>query len=68
VVNTPRFENNWARRLGTGWTLSTIYTVRTGVPFDAELGTDNALNGFNPSGNNYGSAAAESGAAERLRE
>ena len=52
VVNTPRFENNWARRLGTGWTLSTIYTVHTGVPFDAELGTDNALNGFNPSGNN----------------
>ena len=52
VVNTPRFQNNWARRLGTGWTLSTIYTVHTGVPFDAELGTDNALNGFNPSGNN----------------
>ena len=26
--------------------------MRTGVPFDAELGTDNALNGFNPSGNN----------------
>jgi hypothetical protein len=53
VVNTPRFENNWARRLGTGWTLSTIYTIHTGVPFDAELGTDNALNGFDPSGNNY---------------
>ncbi len=52
VVNTPRFQKNWARRLGTGWTLSTIYTVHTGVPFDAELGTDNALNGFNPSGNN----------------
>ncbi|MGA2882408.1 MAG: carboxypeptidase regulatory-like domain-containing protein [Bryobacteraceae bacterium] len=52
VVNTPRFDNNWARRLGTGWTLSTIYTVRTGAPFDAELGTDNALNGFNPAGNN----------------
>jgi Carboxypeptidase regulatory-like domain len=53
VLNTPRFENNWARRLGTGWTLSTIYTVRTGVPFDAQLGTDNALNGFDPAGNNY---------------
>jgi hypothetical protein len=52
VLNTPRFQNGWARRLGTGWTLSTIYTVHTGVPFDAELGTDNALNGFNPSGNN----------------
>ncbi len=53
VVNTPRFESNWARRLGTGWTLSTIYTVRTGAPFDAQLGTDNALNGFDPAGNNY---------------
>jgi hypothetical protein len=52
VVNTPKFSGAWARRLGTGWTLSTIYTFRTGIPFDAELGTDNALNGFSPAGNN----------------
>jgi hypothetical protein len=52
VVNTPRFSGTWARRLGTGWTLSTIYTVRTGIPYNALLGTDNALNGFNPAGAN----------------
>jgi hypothetical protein len=52
VVNTPTFSGTWARRLGTGWTLSTIVTYRSGVPFEAELGTDNALNGFNPAGNN----------------
>jgi hypothetical protein len=52
VVNTPTFAGKWARRLGTGWTLSTIYTVRTGIPYQAVLGTDNALNGFNPAGAN----------------
>lgn len=52
VVNTPTFSGTWARRLGTGWTLSTIYTHRTGVPYEAELGSDNALNGFNPAGAN----------------
>jgi len=52
VVNTPKFAGTWARRLGTGWTLSTIYTVRTGPPYDPTLGTDNALNGFNPAGAN----------------
>ncbi len=52
VVNTPTFSGTWARRLGTGWTLSTIVTYRSGVPFAAELGTDNALNGFNPAGAN----------------
>ena len=52
VVNTPKFSGTWARRLGTGWTLSTIVTYRSGIPYEAELGTDNALNGFNPAGAN----------------
>ena len=52
VAATPKFSNAWARRLGTGWTLSTIYTIRSGVPLTPALGTDNALNGFNPTGAN----------------
>ena len=52
VVNTPKFSSSWARRLGTGWNISTIYTWRSGTPVTAQLNasTDNALNGFAPSG------------------
>ena len=52
VVSTPRFSGTWARRLGTGWTLSTIVNWRSGPPLTTALGTDNALNGFNPAGAN----------------
>jgi len=52
VVNTPKFSSTWARRLATGWTFATIVIVRTGAPLTPALGTDNALNGFNPSGAN----------------
>jgi hypothetical protein len=54
VVNTPKFSGTWAHRLGTGWTLSTIYTWRSGIPVTPQLNasTDNALNGFAPSGAN----------------
>ena len=51
-MNTPSFSGAWTRRLGTGWTLSTIYTIRTGVPLSTVAPTDNALNGFAPSGAN----------------
>jgi Carboxypeptidase regulatory-like domain len=52
VVNTPRFSGKWARRLGTGWNLSTIYTLRSGPPVTSYLNpsTDNALNGLAPTG------------------
>lgn len=52
VANTPKFSGNWARRLGSGWNVSTIYTWRTGAPLTPVLNpsTDNALNGFAPSG------------------
>jgi hypothetical protein len=54
VVNTPRFSDTWVRRLGSGWNVSTIYTWRTGAPVTPILNasSDNALNGFAPSGNN----------------
>ena len=52
VASTPKFSGTWARRLGTGWTASTIYTMRTGVPVTTVVSSDNALNGFNPSGAN----------------
>ncbi len=54
VMSTPRFSTVWGRRLGSGWTLSTIYTWRSGPPLTPILNasTDNALNGFAPSGAN----------------
>ena len=54
VVNTPTFSSGWARRLGSGWSVSTIYTWRSGIPVTPQLNasTDNALNGFAPSGAN----------------
>jgi Carboxypeptidase regulatory-like domain len=52
VANTPQFSGTWLRRLASGWSTSTIYTWRTGAPITTILGTDNALNGFNPLGAN----------------
>jgi len=54
VASTPRFAGTLARRLGTGWNLSTIYIWRTGPPITPQLNAsaDNALNGFAASGAN----------------
>jgi len=54
VASTPRFSGAVARRLGAGWNISTIYTWRTGPPLTPILNpsSDNALNGFAPSGAN----------------
>ncbi len=54
VATTPKFSGAWARHLGTGWNVSTIFSWRTGPPFTPQLNasTDNALNGFAPSGAN----------------
>ena len=46
VASTPKFSGTWARRLGTGWTLSTIYTVRSGIPLTPSTGVDRAQNGL----------------------
>ena len=46
VATTPKFSNGWTRRLGSGWTFSTIYTVRTGIPITVANGSDRALNGL----------------------
>jgi hypothetical protein len=53
VATTPRFSGNMARRLLSGWTLSTIYTYRAGGPVTPQLNAsaDNALNGFTSAGN-----------------
>lgn len=39
VVQTPRFSNNFARTVGTGWMLSTTIVARSGTPFQVVTGT-----------------------------
>ena len=46
VATTPKFSGTMARRLGTGWTFSTIYIVRSGIPLTASVGKDQAQNGL----------------------
>src|SRR6266581_1017792 len=46
VVQTPEFSGKTLKALGSGWSLSTIFSVRSGVPLNIFLGTDQALNGF----------------------
>jgi hypothetical protein len=38
VMQTPRFSNNLARKIGTGWTLSTTIVARSGSPFQVVTG------------------------------
>ena len=38
VAQTPRFSNNFARKAGTGWTLSTTIVARSGSPFQVVTG------------------------------
>jgi len=46
VYQTPKFAGRALRAAATGWTLSTIYTARTGQPLTIFTGFDNALNGI----------------------
>ena len=46
VLNTPKFSNNWARRIATGWTFASIVTAHTGVHLTPNTGSDVALNGI----------------------
>src|SRR5206468_10229125 len=32
VANTPKFTSGWAKHVASGWSISTIYTVRSGIP------------------------------------
>lgn len=53
VVTTPKLSNTWAGRAASAWSLSTIYTVRSGPPLALSLGTDRALNGIFTSAGQY---------------
>ena len=53
VLNTPNFSGTWARRLGTGWTFSTIVTARSGYPLTAMLSSDVAMNSLYTAAGNY---------------
>ncbi|MDP8990538.1 MAG: TonB-dependent receptor [Acidobacteriota bacterium] len=46
VVKTPKFSNNWTRRIASGWTLASIVTARTGAHLTPNTGSDVALNGI----------------------
>ena len=46
VASTPKFNGAMARRLATGWTFATIYTVRSGIPLTPSVGKDQAQNGL----------------------
>src|SRR5207248_6101807 len=46
VATTPKLSNRWTNRLASGWTFSTIYSVRSGIPLTPWVGSDQAINGF----------------------
>jgi len=46
VANTPRYTSGLAKYLVSGWTFSTIYTVRSGIPLTVNSGSDRAMNGL----------------------
>jgi len=46
VARTPKFSNDWARRIATGWTFSSIVTLRSGAHLTPSTGSDVALNGI----------------------
>jgi hypothetical protein len=53
VANTPKLSGSMARRLISGWTFSTIYTVRSGNPLTVNVGSDRAMNGLYQGAGNY---------------
>jgi hypothetical protein len=46
VYLTPRFSNNMARLLGSGWQVSTIFRLLSGSFFSVSSGIDTALQGI----------------------
>ena len=47
VAMTPKFSNNMARRIGTGWQVAGLYRFQSGMPISIQDGTDRALTGIN---------------------
>jgi hypothetical protein len=47
VAETPRFSNNTARLLASGWRVAPIYRRSSGTPMTVISGTDRALSGIN---------------------
>jgi hypothetical protein len=45
VLQTPAFSNRALRLIASGWQVSPILKIKSGLPFTVSLGTDNALNG-----------------------
>jgi hypothetical protein len=43
VAETPTFQNNWMRRLGSGWQVAPIITLRSAQFFSIIPGTDRSL-------------------------
>jgi hypothetical protein len=47
VVQTPNFAGNKTlHAVASGWSLSTIFSARSGQPLNVLLGVDQALSGF----------------------
>jgi len=47
VANSPKYTGgSFGRRLTSGWTLATIYTVHSGTPVTLWMGSDIAMNGL----------------------
>jgi hypothetical protein len=45
VAESPRFDNNTLRAIGSGWRLSVIHRRSSGQPLNITSGTDNSLTG-----------------------
>jgi len=46
VTTTPKYSgDSWLRRISSAWTFSTIFQTRSGAPFTAGTGGDQAYNG-----------------------
>jgi hypothetical protein len=46
VAITPKFSNDWVRRIASGWTFASIVQARSGAHLTANTGSDVALNGI----------------------
>jgi hypothetical protein len=53
VARTPKFSNKALSMTASGWTLSSIFSARSGQPLNVVTGTDVALNGFSFNGSTF---------------
>jgi len=47
VATTPKFSNNMARMIGTGWQVAGLYRFQSGTPISVQDGSDRNLTGIN---------------------